>query len=248
MKIDLNCDVGEGCGNDAELLSIVTSANIACGYHAGDTDSMKRTVIIAIENDVAIGAHPGYPDREGFGRRPRDLGRSEIEGLITDQLASLAKIADESGGRISHIKPHGALYNQAARDQELANAIAEAVRSFDKDLILVGLSNSELTRAGVTAGLTVAEEVFADRTYRRDGRLTPRSMPNSLITDTATATTQVLRMISEHCVISLDGTAIPITADTVCIHGDGERAVEFARAIRRVLKQNAIEIRPFSTR
>ena len=184
MKIDLNCDVGEGYGNDAELMGLVTSANIACGYHAGDVETMRSTVATALDKGVDVGAHPGYPDREGFGRRAMNISMAEVFDIVTDQIITLRDITLSAGGRLSHVKPHGSLYNQAAKDRDLAQTIAQAVRSVDRDLILFGLWGSALIDAGVEAGLRTAAEVFADRTYVNDGSLTPRSDPRALILDT----------------------------------------------------------------
>lgn len=238
LAVDINCDLGEGCGNDAELMKYITSANIACGYHAGDLDTMRRTVELAIANDVRIGAHPSYPDRENFGRTPMSLPPDEVRQIVTDQLAALEPICVELGGQLHHVKPHGALYNQAAKDRELAAAIADAVASFDRRLVLYGLSGSFLISEAESAGLRTASEVFADRTYRGDGTLTPRTEPNALIGDTRTAVGQVLQMIREQNVTAVSGETVPIRAETICIHGDGEHAVEFARAINQALSPN----------
>ncbi len=242
LRIDLNCDVGEGRGSDAELMPYISSANIACGYHAGDADTMKRTVDLALENGVAIGAHPGYADRENFGRTSIGLTPHEVHELVTDQIATISNIAIRSGGRLSHVKPHGALYNQAARDLELAAAVAEAVRDFDASLVLYGLANSLSISAAASLGLRAANEVFADRTYQTDGSLTPRSEANALVKDETTAVEQVLDMIKYGRVRSTDAIMIRIVADTVCIHGDGEHAVDFARAINSELRRNGVTI------
>jgi len=242
LTIDLNCDVGEGCDNDADLMQYISSANIACGYHAGDADTMKRTVDLALENGVAIGAHPGYADRENFGRSNLVLPPREVYNLVTDQIATLDEIVIRSGGKLSHVKPHGALYNQAARDSQLANTIAEAVCDFDDSLILYGLANSLSISAATALDLKTANEVFADRTYQTDGSLTPRTEPNSLIDDTKTAITQVLDMIKYGRVRSTEAIMVSITADTVCIHGDGEHAVDFAKAINSELKRTGVTI------
>jgi len=246
VKIDLNCDLGEGCGNDAALMPLVTSANIACGYHAGDEDTMRTTVRLAVENGVAIGAHPSYPDRENFGRRPMDLSISEVGDLVTRQITQLAEIGAAEGARLTHVKPHGALYNQGANDHELAAAIASAVRSVDESLILFGLAGSALIDAGLEAGLRTAAEVFADRTYRADGRLTPRTENEAVIQDTPRASQQVLQMVLQHKVTATDGTAMSINAETICIHGDGDNAVAFATAIRQALLDNHVEIAAFN--
>ena len=242
LTIDLNCDMGEGYGSDAELMKYISSANIACGYHAGDADTMKRTVDLALENGVAIGAHPGYADRENFGRSNMNLPAREVYDLVTDQIVTLNEIVIRSGGKLSHVKPHGALYNQAARDVELATAIAEAVRDFEDSLILYGLANSVSISTASDLGLKTANEVFADRTYQNDRSLTPRSEPNALIDDANTAINQVLYMIKYGRVRSTDAVMIPIVADTVCIHGDGEHAVDFAQSINSELRQNGVTI------
>ncbi|HVF47227.1 MAG TPA: 5-oxoprolinase subunit PxpA [Pyrinomonadaceae bacterium] len=243
LAIDINCDLGEGYANDAELMRYISSANIACGYHAGDADTMKRTVDLALVNGVAIGAHPGYHDREYFGRKAMSLTAPQIRDIVTTQIHDLGEIAEAAGARLAHVKPHGALYNQAARDREIASAIAEAVLEFNRNLILFGLSGSFSISEAAKLGLQTASEVFADRTYQTDGTLTPRTEPNALIKDADAAITQVLDMIKYGRVRSVEAIMVPITADTVCIHGDGENAVEFAIAIRNELRSNAIEIR-----
>lgn len=242
-SIDLNCDLGEGCGNDAELMSYVTSANIACGFHAGDAATMRKTVELAIENDVAIGAHPSFPDRDGFGRRAVSLSPREVFDIMLEQISKLNEICESLGAELSHVKPHGALYNQAAENKELAAAIAEAVKKFDPNLILFGLSGSRLITEGERLSLKTASEVFADRTYRHDGTLTPRSNENALIQDTESSLAQVLQMINDGTVTATNGMPVSIKAETVCIHGDGERAVEFVREIRQALSGQNIIVR-----
>ncbi len=234
LTIDINCDLGEGCANDAELMKFISSANIACGYHAGDADTMQKTVDLAIEEGVFIGAHPGYPDRENFGRTAMEMTPKVVHQMVTDQLSVLNEITRSAGGRLNHVKPHGALYNQSAIEPELAAAIANAVQDFDNDLILFGLSGSVSITEAAKLGLRTASEVFADRTYQTDGTLTPRSRPDALIRDTDKAVTQVLDMIKYGRVRSVDAIMIPIVAETVCIHGDGKKAVEFARLINRL--------------
>ena len=233
--VDLNSDMGEGCPNDAELMRYVSSANIACGYHAGDADTMRRTIDLALADRVAIGAHPGYRDRENFGRTTMSLPPEEVIDLVAEQIRSLEEICLQRGAKLHHVKPHGALYNQAAKDKDLAAAIAEAVTSFDSNLILYGLSGSYLISEAESAGLNTASEVFADRTYRPDGTLTPRSEPNALITNARQCVEQVIQMVESRTVTATDGSVIGIKADTICVHGDGENAVEFARAIRQAL-------------
>jgi len=234
--------MGEGCGNDAELMKYVSSVNIACGYHAGDTETMRRTIELALENGVAIGAHPSYRDRENFGRSVMNVPADEIRKLVQDQILSLKTISDKAGGKLSHIKPHGALYNQSARDTEIAKAIAEAVKETMGNTVLFGLSGSHSITAAQKLGLRTASEVFADRTYQTNGSLTPRSRPNAMITDKETAVTQVLDMIKYGRVRSTEAIMVPIVAETVCIHGDGPNALEFARTINQQLIDNGVKI------
>ena len=234
--------MGEGCGNDAELMNYVSSVNIACGYHAGDQETMKRTVDLALEKGVAIGAHPSYPDRENFGRSDMDLPPAEVYKLVEDQIFALSLYCDKAGATLCHVKPHGALYNQSARSPEIAQTIAKAVSDVNQKLILFGLSGSHSIAEAKKIGLQTASEVFADRTYQTDGTLTPRSVPNALITDEDTAVTQVMDMIKYSRVRSTEAIMIPIIAETVCIHGDGEHALEFARLIHHSLIENGIEI------
>lgn len=242
--VDLNCDLGEGCPNDAELMKYISSANIACGYHAGDRDVMRRTVELALANGVAIGAHPGYDDRENFGRTAMNLSAVEIHRIMTDQLSELQFICETLGTRVHHVKPHGALYNQAAKDRELARAIADAVLNFDRGLVFYGLSGSCMISEAEAAGLKTSSEVFADRTYSSDGNLTPRSEADALITDAAAAISNVLEMVEKQSVTALSGETIPIKAETICIHGDGATAANLARSIREALEHNSIDIRP----
>jgi len=244
MKIDLNCDMGEGCPNDAELMRYVSSVNIACGFHAGDRDTMRRTIELAIANNCAIGAHPGYRDRGNFGRVETNAGPKETYEIVTEQIGILDSIANEQRGRICHVKPHGALYNRSARDSETAAAIAEAVRDFRADLVLFGLSGSRSVAEAERIGLRTASEVFADRTYRPDGSLTPRSEPNALIENANEAVAQVVSMVDQGHVIATDGTKVKIQADTVCIHGDGEHALSFALIIHRELAEKGLTIAP----
>ncbi|MDE3084542.1 MAG: LamB/YcsF family protein, partial [Verrucomicrobiota bacterium] len=230
-RIDLNCDLGEGAGHDAEIMPLITSANIACGGHAGDEATMRATVALAQKHGVAIGAHPGFEDREHFGRRELALSPAEIFALVLHQIRALRKITP-----LHHVKPHGGLYNLAARDAVIAGAIADAVRIIDKNLILYALAGSELVKSGPARGLRVAEEVFADRMYQADGSLTPRSQPGALIADPDVAVAQVLRMIREGKIRATDGTDISLKADTICLHGDGPNAVAFARRLNVELK------------
>jgi UPF0271 protein len=242
--IDINCDLGEGCGSDAELMRYISSANIACGFHAGNGDTMRKTVEIALEQGVAIGVHPGYADPENFGRTPTNLGPAKVRQLIFDQLEALERVCDPAGAKIRHVKPHGALYNQAAKDRELASAIAEAVAEWDSQLIFYGLSGSEMITEAEKMGLRTASEVFADRTYRSDGTLTPRNETNALITKTEDSQAQVLDMIRYGRVRSTDAIMVAIKSETICLHGDGDHAVEFARLIRERLEGDGIVIEP----
>jgi UPF0271 protein len=239
-SLDLNCDMGESyaawrMGDDEAVLEHVTSANIACGFHAGDARIMRETVQLAHARGVAIGAHPSLPDLQGFGRREMKVTPQEAYDFVLYQVGALAGICQAAGARLHHVKPHGALYNMAARDAALADAIARAVRDFDAQLVLYGLSGSRSIEAARNAGLRVANEVFADRTYQPDGSLTPRSRPDAMIADPARAIAQVERMVRQGEVVATDGSVVTIEADTVCIHGDQPGAVQFARAIRAAL-------------
>lgn len=245
FRIDLNCDLGEGAGHDAELMPLITSANIACGAHAGDEAMMRTTVELAKKHEVAIGAHPGLADRENFGRRELPVTPVEAHGLVLAQTRLLQVIARQRGASVRHVKAHGALYNLAARDAALARAVAEAVYEADPRLILFVLAGSKLVEAGRACGLQVASEVFADRTYQADGSLTPRSQPNALITDENAAVAQVRRMVREGMARATDGTDVKIAADTVCLHGDGANPVEFARRLRIELTAAGIEIKAY---
>jgi UPF0271 protein len=233
--VDLNADVGEGMAGDAELLAIVTSANIACGLHAGDADTMARTVDRCLAHGVAIGAHPSFDDREAFGRREMQVAPGDVHELVLRQIETLATIAGRAGARLRHVKAHGALYNQAAREPRLAQAVAAAVREFDRDLVLVGLAGSALVAAGEAAGLRVANEVFADRAYRSDGSLVPRSQPGALIEDAAVAVERALGMVRNGTVRSIDGAEVTIRAETLCVHGDTPGAAALAQALRDAL-------------
>ncbi|HEY5633319.1 MAG TPA: 5-oxoprolinase subunit PxpA [Burkholderiaceae bacterium] len=247
-RIDLNCDMGESfgawkMGNDEAVLEHVTSANIACGMHAGDPGTMRATVRAARSRGVAIGAHPGFPDLQGFGRRAMALTPSQAYDTVLYQIGALAGFARAAGGRVSHVKAHGMLYNMAAKDAALAEAIARAVRDFDDSLVLYGLAGSALIAAAEGAGLRAASEVFADRTYQDDGSLTPRSLPGSMIDDVDAAIAQVKRMVLEGVVRSVSGKDVPVKADTLCIHGDQPGAVVFARAIRDALQGAGVEVK-----
>ncbi|WP_110113490.1 5-oxoprolinase subunit PxpA [Bacillus sp. CGMCC 1.16541] len=247
VKVDLNCDLGESfgayqIGNDEEILQYVTSANIACGFHAGDPSVMRKTVKLALEHNVAIGAHPGFPDLAGFGRRNMAVSPEEAHDLVMYQIGALSAFVQAEGGTLHHVKPHGALYNMAAVDASLSEAIAKAVYRVNPDVILYGLAGSELVKAGEKVGLQVANEVFADRTYQEDGTLTSRRLPNALITNDEEAVKQVVRMVKEGKVFTQQDKDISIKADTICIHGDGAHALAFARHITNTLRDEGIEI------
>jgi 5-oxoprolinase (ATP-hydrolysing) subunit A len=242
LRVDFNCDLGEGCGNDAAIMPLISSANIACGAHAGDHRSMRETLRLCREFGVAAGAHPGYADREHFGRRALQLDSAQIAELVFGQLQVLADLADAETVRLGHVKPHGALYNQAARDVQLAEVIADCVRRFDPQLILVGLAGSELTRAGLRAGLRVAEEAFADRRYLTGGSLAPRGTEGAVIDDAGTAVAQALSIVCDAQVGTLDGERIALRADTLCLHGDRAGAVEFAQRLRKAFDSAGIKI------
>jgi UPF0271 protein len=226
-SVDLNCDLGEGAGHDAELMPLISSANIACGAHAGDPATMRETVALALEHRVKIGAHPGFADRENFGRRELKLTDEALRDLIVRQISTLRELT-----KLHHVKLHGALYNLAARDVHIAAVAAAAIESVDRGLVVYALAGSELVRAAQARGLAVAEEVFADRRYRKDGSLVSRDEPGALIANASDALRQVVRMVSEGVVRSIDGVDVAIRADTVCLHGDGPYAVEFAKALR----------------
>ena len=242
MLIDLNADLGEGCGSDAALLQLVSSANIACGFHAGDAQTMVESVREALKNGVAIGAHPSFPDRENFGRTAMQLPPETVYAQTLYQIGALDTITRSQGGALRHVKPHGMLYNQAAKDPHLADAIARAVHDCSPSLILVGLAGSELIRAGERYGLVTRQEVFADRGYQDDGSLVPRSQPGALISDEEQALAQTLEMVESGQVKSINGVWTPVTAQTVCLHGDGEHALLFARRLRRAFDERSIKI------
>jgi UPF0271 protein len=239
-SIDLNCDMGEGFDSDTAIIPHVTSVNIACGYHAGDETTMKRTVRLALDHGVGIGAHPGFADRTNFGRKALPVTPKEVYDLVLAQARTLSAIAQSEGAAVAHLKPHGALYNIAAKDAALAQAIATATRDFDATCILVGLAGSELIKAGESTGLKTASEAFADRTYQADGSLTPRDSSDALVHDPSTAAERVLKMVRQGTVTSQQGTEIPLRADTICIHGDSPGAVDFAKSIHQRLLEAGI--------
>ena len=241
-NIDLNCDMGEGLDTDKEIMPFISSANIACGYHAGDEATINRTIEYCLQYDVAIGAHPGFADKANFGRTEVRLDEEELYNLVTVQVKLLKAIAEEKGGHLHHVKSHGALYNMAATDEMYARVLVQAVKDIDPSLLFYGLSNSAMIKAAEAAGLQAAAEVFADRTYQDNGQLTPRSQQGALITNTEASVNQVLQLIREGTVTTLSGTVIPLLADTVCLHGDGAHAAVFAELISQQLKAHGIEV------
>ncbi|WP_174612935.1 LamB/YcsF family protein [Virgibacillus ihumii] len=252
MKIDINCDMGESfgvynMGRDEEILDYITSANIACGFHAGDQSTMRKTVRMALDKDVGIGAHPGFPDLNGFGRRYIALSPEEIYELVIYQVGALQGFVKAEGAKMQHVKAHGALYNHAAKDKDVAESIAKAVYDLDPELILFGLAGGELVKAGEKIGLPTASEVFADRTYQEDGSLTSRREKDALILDQEVASSQVVEMANNGTVRSQQGTDISIKADTVCIHGDGIHALEFAQHINQKLASENISVSKIGT-
>ncbi|EMR04604.1 LamB/YcsF family protein [Cesiribacter andamanensis] len=252
LSIDLNCDMGESfgayrIGQDQALMPYITSANIACGFHGGDPAVMRQTVALALQHGVALGAHPGLPDLQGFGRRPLQISAREAYELVLYQTGALSAFARAAGSSLRHVKPHGALYNMAAAAPSLARAIAEAVYHFDPQLILFGLAGSALVKAGQQRGLATAQEVFADRTYQQNGALTPRNQTGALIEDADVAVGQVLRMLREGRVQSVQGSDVALQADTVCLHGDGPHALDFARQLHARLQQEGVRLQPFTS-
>ena len=228
---------------DRLLLSYVSSINLACGYHAGDAHTIHELAAAAVAAGVAIGAHPGFADRDNFGRTNMNLPPEAIYDLVLYQIGALDAFLKVMNTRLHHVKPHGALYNMAAKDEVIAMAICKAIHDYDGRLLLYGLSGGKLIDAANAIGLTACSEVFADRTYQDDGHLTPRTHANALLSDTQQSLEQVLQMVTRRTVTSVSGKEVPIVADTVCVHGDGERAVEFARAIREMMNANDIEVR-----
>jgi len=252
MKIDLNCDLGEGfgawtMGDDAAMMRIATSVNVACGFHAGDPDIMRKTVAMAKAHGVSIGAHPGFRDLHGFGRRPvPGITAAEIENLVAYQIGALQAVAALAGHRVTHVKAHGALSNVACEDDMTARAIAAAIKAVDPKLIFVVLANSKLVDAGEAAGLPLVHEVFADRAYEDDGNLVSRKKPGAVLHDPALIAERVLRMAQDGAVVSVTGKVIKMRTDTVCIHGDTAGAVDIARGVRTKLEQSGITVAPFA--
>jgi len=249
VRIDLNSDVGESygawtMGQDEALMPLVTSVNIACGAHAGDPLVMARTVAMAVEHGLGIGAHPGYPDRDGFGRRELDMTDAELESSLLYQLGALGAFVRAAGATLIHVKPHGALYNRAARDERLATAICRAVTAFDASLVIVGLAGSTMLEAARAGGLATAAEAFADRVYDADGSLRSRRLPGALLATPDAAAAQAVSIATKGLVRSHDGVDISVRADTLCIHGDTPGAPEYARQVRTALQAAGVEVVP----
>jgi UPF0271 protein len=242
--IDLNCDMGEGMVQDEALMPWISSANIACGFHAGSGELMRRSIDLCLKYGVQIGAHPSFRDRENFGRKEMKLPEDKLYALIMEQLIRIDLIARERGARLYHVKPHGALYNLAAKDPKTARTIAQAVVDFDEDLVLFGLSGSHLITEGDALGLHTLNEVFADRTYEDDGTLTPRDINGAVIGDEDQSMQQVMQMVNEGCVTSRNGKKIPIYAETICLHSDGNHVVVFAKKIREALQSLPVASTP----
>ena len=249
MDIDLNCDMGESfgaytIGHDAEVMPFITSANVACGLHAGDPTVIRDTVRLAKKHGVAVGAHPGFPDLAGFGRREMKMSAREVEDSLVYQIGALAGVAAAEGVRLQHVKAHGALYNMAVRDAALADAIARAIAAVDRSLLMFGLPGSELLRAGEKLGLTVVAEAFADRAYEPDGSLVSRRKPGAVIHDPEVVVARVVRMAKDGAVMAIDGSTVRLNAGTVCTHGDTPGAHELVKRIRAGLEQQGIRVQP----
>jgi 5-oxoprolinase (ATP-hydrolysing) subunit A len=249
MRIDLNADVGESfgiyaLGQDPAVLHLITSANVACGFHAGDPGVMRATVALARERGVAVGAHPGFPDLAGFGRRELQATAREVEDMVVYQIGALAGIAAAQNVRLQHVKPHGALYNMAARDATLADAVACATAAVDRSLILFGLPGSQSIAAGRRHGLRTASEAFADRAYRPDGTLVPRSQPGAVIDHADAVVSRAVMMARDHVVVAMDGSRVPLDVETICVHGDTPGAAALAAKIRQALIAAGIDVRP----
>jgi UPF0271 protein len=247
MRVDLNADVGEGRhgspGEDPALMPHITSANVACGFHAGGPAVMRATVALAAAHGVAVGAHPGFPDLEGFGRRELDVAPRDVEDFVVYQIGALAAIAAAQGVRLQHVKPHGALFNMAARDGPLADAVARATAMVDRGLILFGLPGSELIAAGRRAGLRTACEAFADRAYKPDGSLVPRREPDAVVHDVDAVVERAVRMVRDRMIEAIDGTPVPLEVDTICVHGDTPGAARMASLIRAALVAAGVEVK-----
>lgn len=248
MRVDLNADIGESfgiysLGHDSALMPAITSANVACGFHAGDPGVMRATVELAREHGIAVGAHPSFPDLVGFGRRELNASPREVEDLVAYQIGALGAIASAQGVRLRHVKPHGALYNMAARDAALADAVARATAAVDRSLILFGLSGSELVAAATRHGLQAASEVFADRAYTQDGRLVSRALPGAVVHGASQVVQRALGMVRERTVLATDGSRIQLDVDTICVHGDTPGAAELARHLRTALTAAGVDVR-----
>jgi len=243
VRIDLNADVGEGTTGDRDLMRFITSANVACGFHAGDPGIMRATIELARAHGVAVGAHPGFPDLEGFGRRELQVAPRDVEDFVVYQVGALAAIAAAQGVRLQHVKPHGALFNMAARDAALAEAVARATATIDKSMMLFGLPGSELNAAGRRAGLRTACEAFADRAYQPDGALVSRRQPGAVIHDPEAVVQRALRMVRDQAVEAIDGSTVPLIVDTICVHGDTPGAAELAARIRTAFEDARIEVK-----
>jgi UPF0271 protein len=248
IAVDFNCDLGEGVGDDVLLMPHISSASIACGWHAGDAVTMQRTVALCLAHGVALGAHPSLADREGFGRRTLPASPAEVYALTLYQIGALAGFARAAGATLHHVKPHGALYNMAARDRALADAIAAGVRAADPSLVLFGLPGSELIRAGESAGLAVAAEGFADRAYHPDGSLAPRATAGAVLHDPAVVVQRAVAMIANGRVTATDGSELTFRVDTLCVHGDTPGAAELVRRLREGLERNGVTVRPIDRR
>lgn len=242
--VDLNVDLAEGCSNDQRLLQLVTSANVACGLHAGDFNEMRKAIRWAKENKVRIGAHPSFPDRENFGRTNMQLPDDELKACLLYQLGAVKALCNAEGVSLSYVKPHGALYNQAAKDESLAALIALTIKQFDPSLKLMGLSGSLMLKVAQQHGLGIISEVFADRHYLADGSLVPRSRADALVDNDEEAISQVLQMVLQGSVPTVDGQDVAIQADSICLHGDGEHAISFAKKIRKALTEKQIHLTP----
>ena len=250
-QVDLNCDLGESfgaykIGMDEKIIPLISSANIACGFHASDPLVMEKTTALATANGIGMGAHPGFPDLQGFGRREMKLSSAEVKALIIYQIGALSAFVKAKGKTLQHVKPHGALYNMAGKDEKLAMAICEGIRAVDENLIVLGQSGSRMEAAANSLGLPFAREVFADRAYEEDGSLVARSKEGAMIEDEEEAVSRVIRMIKEGKVKAVTGKDIPIKADSVCVHGDGEKALKFVEKIREALIKEGIEIKTLS--
>jgi UPF0271 protein len=247
-RVDLNADIGEGAGEDAGILPFVTSANVACGAHAGGPDEMRRAVDAAARHGVSVGAHPGFADRDHFGRREITLAPGETHALVSAQIEALSAVASSMSVRLSHVKPHGGLYHVATRDTHAADAVVAAVRACGADLIVVGAPGSELQAAASRAGLRFAGEIFADRAYGEDGRILPRSHPGALIdADDDAVAARALAMVTDRKIVTLAGSILAAAAHTLCLHGDDVRAIGRARAIRNALVDAGIEVAPLAS-